>query len=43
MSKAFPKLTLRIWGYGEEYFDVWSRGYRGGKVIFKQGPFKHKE
>jgi hypothetical protein len=39
-SELFPGLTLRIWGHGEEYFDIWSRGFRAGQVISACGPFE---
>jgi hypothetical protein len=40
LSRSFPKLTLRIWGHGEELWDIWSREYKGGKQTFKRGPFE---
>jgi hypothetical protein len=39
MSREFPQLTLRIWGYGEEDWDIWSRAFRGGELVYERGPF----
>jgi hypothetical protein len=40
LSRTFPTLTFRIWGHGEEHWDIWSREFKGGKQTFKRGPFE---
>jgi hypothetical protein len=40
LSRRYPALTLRIWGHGEDYWDIWSREFKGGKQTFKRGPFE---
>ena len=39
ISKKYPTVTLRVWGHGESWKDVWTREFKGGEVTFEQGPF----
>jgi hypothetical protein len=39
ISKKYPTVTLRVWGHGEDWKDVWTREFKGGETTFAQGPF----
>jgi hypothetical protein len=39
LSRRFPAVTFRVWGIGEESWDIWTREFLGGKITFRRGPF----
>lgn len=39
ISSRWPDVAFGVQGRGEELRDVWVREYRGGEIVFEQGPF----
>jgi len=40
VSADFPGVVFYVRGVGEEYFDIWLRLFKDGKVAFQTGPFE---